>query len=278
VTTVTPFSASEALAHVRHLSTAIAARPAGSYRERAAASYIASRLAAFGYTVRYQAVRLPHGRTSKNVIAVKKGATPNQFILGAHYDSVGGSPGANDNGSGTGVLLELARVLKDRDVQPTIQFVFFCAEELGVDRRRHLHHWGSHAFVSHLSRAQRSIISGMMSVDMVGYGSRFHWRTIGSGPQELSRLLRSFAYRNGFSMSYLRDPLPTGQSDHEPFELAGVPVSWIQWRSDPTYHSRYDAAGHIRWARLDSAGSLLEKLMTRLSRKNLQDLRAANRN
>ncbi len=54
------------------------------------------------------------------------------LIIGAHFDAVAGAPGADDNGSGTAALLELARVLKDRPLQRSVRLIFFNLEEIGL--------------------------------------------------------------------------------------------------------------------------------------------------
>jgi hypothetical protein len=66
-----------------------------------------------------------------NLIAELVGnATPKEIVLvGAHYDSVQGSPGANDNGSGVAALLEIARQLRGKNCAKTIRFVLFANEE-----------------------------------------------------------------------------------------------------------------------------------------------------
>jgi len=66
-------------------------------------------------------------------------------VVGAHYDSInkhGGSPGANDNASGVGVILEAARVLKRADLPYVVEFVAFGAEE-SVDGNLAHQHYGS---------------------------------------------------------------------------------------------------------------------------------------
>jgi hypothetical protein len=101
----------------------------------AAARYIEGVLGTGGYQVRRQ-VYDAGGHTVRNIevsIAnVDQGAKPARiFIVGAHYDSAPGAPGANDNGSGAAAVLELARLLKD--MHPTrgteLKFVFFVNEE-----------------------------------------------------------------------------------------------------------------------------------------------------
>lgn len=100
-----------------------------------AAGYIEATLAAMGYEVRRQ--QYTHeGQQVRNLevslINTSKGKPPARiFIIGAHYDSARGAPGANDNGSGTAAVLELARMLKGiRLSQGTeLKFVFFVNEE-----------------------------------------------------------------------------------------------------------------------------------------------------
>ena len=71
------------------------------------------------------------GVRSANIEVNKTGTTkPDEIILiGAHYDSVTGSPGANDNGSGVAALLEMSRLLRDVEMQRSVRFVAFVNEE-----------------------------------------------------------------------------------------------------------------------------------------------------
>jgi len=64
-------------------------------------------------------------RTSRNVIAEKPGAGEGVVVLGGHYDSVSGMAGANDNASGTAVLLAIAHKLANVDLPFTLRFVPF---------------------------------------------------------------------------------------------------------------------------------------------------------
>lgn len=73
------------------------------------------------------------GNTTKNLILTKTGTTyPNTFvIICGHYDTIVG-PGVNDNGSGTAVILEMARILKDVPTEYSIKFINFTGEEQGL--------------------------------------------------------------------------------------------------------------------------------------------------
>ncbi len=96
----------------------------------AAATFIEGELASCGYTVRsqeYTAERV----VVRNIEAELPGSdNANEVIIvGAHYDSVSGSPGANDNGSGVAALLELARAMAGEAPARTVRFVAFVNEE-----------------------------------------------------------------------------------------------------------------------------------------------------
>jgi Zn-dependent M28 family amino/carboxypeptidase len=263
--------------HVEVLADTIGVRREGTDAERRAGAYIARQLAAFGYRVRYQTVALPNGTETRNVYAVKKGTSPLRIVLGAHYDSKRPSPGANDNGSGVGIVLELARVLKSRRLAPTLVFVFFGAEEMiGSDGDEH--HFGSRAFVERMNGEQRAQVAAMVSVDMVGAGDEFLLRTMGRGPGRLSDVLLAFARQVGTDVVYRKDPGESGWSDHEPFEMAGIPAAWLEWVSDPVYHTSEDTPGHIRISRIRTTGRLLQRFITTTKIGRLRRLAAANTN
>jgi hypothetical protein len=97
---------------------------------QAAARYITDAFTELGY----QPVAHPYhvGRyLVQNIEAVKSGSpeTDEIIVIGAHYDSVRGSPGANDNASGVAALLELARMLHAQPVAREVRFVAFVNEE-----------------------------------------------------------------------------------------------------------------------------------------------------
>lgn len=73
------------------------------------------------------------GNECYNLIVTKSGLLfPNEYlIIDGHYDTWNG-PGANDNGTGTAIVLECARLLKDLDTEYSIRFIHFSAEEVGL--------------------------------------------------------------------------------------------------------------------------------------------------
>src|SRR5437762_10975013 len=107
------------------------------------------------------------GRACHNIEAEIRGVRPQVVLIGAHYDSVFGSPGANDNGSGVAAMLALARRFAGKPVGQTLRFVAFVNEEppyfLGGDM-------GSFVYASRC-RARGDKISAMISLETIGYFS-----------------------------------------------------------------------------------------------------------
>ncbi|MDJ1156642.1 M28 family peptidase [Chelatococcus sp. SYSU_G07232] len=104
---------------------------------QAAASYIENEWGAQGYAVARIAYTVA-GLPCANLEAVRRGGAREREILlvGAHYDTVAGSPGANDNGSGVAALLELSRMFAGLDPAMTVRFVAFVNEEAPFFRSR----------------------------------------------------------------------------------------------------------------------------------------------
>lgn len=264
------FDVSRAMTHVRAIA-GFGSRRAGGSGERQALDYVASQLSSYGYTVGRQAVLIPGG-ISGNVLAERKGSSAEVIVIGAHADTKAPSPGGNDNASGLATMLELARVLAQAPVTPTVRFIAFGAEEISGTSPDD-HHFGSRGYVAALSSAQRANIAGMVSVDMVGYGDTFNVRSMGIGSKSVVYSLQGRASYTGVSLPYLRDPGRYGWSDHEGFERAGIPAAWLEWREDPLYHTIGDTASHVDATCVDSTGRLLRGWTLSLSPSQVSALR-----
>jgi Zn-dependent M28 family amino/carboxypeptidase len=117
--------------HVFYLAGEIGERNTGHYAALGkAAQYIKARFQELGLAVREDSYLL-HGKEMSNLVAEIIGASnPGEIVVvGAHYDSISGSPGANDNGSGVAAVLELARLLKDARPARTVRLIAFVNEE-----------------------------------------------------------------------------------------------------------------------------------------------------
>lgn len=259
--TAAAFDLEQCVSHTRYLASVIGAREEGSQGEALASLYIQDRLREYGYAPFEQAFQLPRsGLSSLNVVATLAGGDRPQYrlVIGAHMDTrnrTGVCPGANDNATGCAVLLELARVLKiNRRVVPAIDFVFFGAEEIPPEGSPDDHHFGSRHFVALQGAGELANIAGMISVDMVGYGSDFHARNMCRAPQAMVDLLLGSGRSLG--LTYKQDP--EGMSDHEPFETAGIPSVWVESRDDPSIHGPGDTFEHVDFSKVQNAGLLVQ--------------------
>ncbi len=252
------FSAQRALATARFLSRTIGPRPAGSAAERRAARHVAARLRALGYAVRVQHLSLgPGGGRTQNVIGLRR--HPRQagrLLLGAHLDTVARDrcPGANDNASGVGTTLELARVLARADVPCSLEIVFFGAEE----------QQGARSLVGSNGYVQRCVGNrprAMLCLDMVGRGADLRL-VAGSGrASRLTERLRLSARRLGLAC---RSETSRFGSDHAPFAAVGVPAVWLQRVPDPDNHTRRDTLDRLDPAALQGTGRLVAHMVLHL--------------
>ncbi|HVP80459.1 MAG TPA: M28 family peptidase [Thermodesulfobacteriota bacterium] len=126
-----------------------------------AAQYIKNEFLKTGSEVKEECFEW-EGRSYKNIVAEKKGRmSPGRvLILGAHYDTVPGSPGADDNASAVAVLLEIARNIESVSLEMTVRLIAFTLEEYG--------YLGSSQYVGSLKKGKEEIL-GMISLEMVGF-------------------------------------------------------------------------------------------------------------
>ncbi len=131
-----------------------------------AAGFIAGEFQAAGYGPRDQEF-LFRGELFRNVIAELPGTGPSaqSLVIGAHYDTVETTPGADDNASGVACLLELARMLSGMRLKGTVRFAAFVLEEPPAYRTEGM---GSYHYAESLKESGIPI-HGMICLEMVGY-------------------------------------------------------------------------------------------------------------
>ncbi len=101
-------------------------------------------------------------------VDIKGTVSPEQMlIVGAHFDAVAGTPGADDNGSGTAGALEIARVFQGLEPERTIRIVFFNLEEIGLVGSS----YHANAVIKPAIDEGELEVVGMMSLEMLGYYS-----------------------------------------------------------------------------------------------------------
>lgn len=256
---------------------------------RAAEVYIRDVWYQYGYSVTAQEYSLMDIRCS-NLEVTKVGTRhANKTILvGAHYDSVAGAPGANDNGSGVATLLEMSRLLSDTDNHQTIRFVAFVNEEPPFF---HTHQQGSYLY-ARAARQRSEDIRLMIALETIGYFRdqpnsqhyppffRFFFpdranfiafvANFRSRPV-LRKLARAFRNASDFPLQYLAtSALVPGVSwsDHLWFWRHGyraVMVTDTAFYRYPYYHGPGDTAEKLDYERLAQLAEGLAAAIARLA-------------
>ena len=171
---LTPEEAALAASLERHIAT-IAAREhnVAHYDElEKAARYIEAALASLGYAVGRQEFSAD-GKAVRNIDVTVEPARgnfdPEVIVVGAHYDSAPGSPGANDNASGAAAVIELARLLRDLDgsAGKRIRLALFVNEEPPYFRTEAM---GSLNYARALAQRNERVVA-MYSLETIGFYS-----------------------------------------------------------------------------------------------------------
>jgi len=255
------YDVSVAMRAVRHLAGDIGPRQATSPAFREAADWVADQLERTGYDVHRQRFAVPGGVSwgvpvaagrSQNVVATEPGFDPTQphLVVGAHLDTVPQAPGAEDNATGVGVLLALARTdLEER--LPVVLVAFGAEEPRGPTDAEH--HFGSRHYVASMSPAERQAVRGMLSLDRVGVGSVIPVGSAGESDAVQRQALRA-AERAGVPA---RAVAGQRSSDHWSFVRAGLPGARIGSTPYAGYHSAGDVPSVVNRAQLDRVGRLV---------------------
>jgi glutaminyl-peptide cyclotransferase len=254
--TPTPFDSTRAYNHVRD-QVAFGPRPAGSPANDKTRAYIISTLGKSGYT----AVEQPFDTTTPvgpvkmaNIVATLPGERPERIAIASHFDTKPINEfrfvGANDGGSSTGALLELARVLKARPKPRfTIEFLFFDGEEAYGEWRDPNHTYGSRHYVT-AARAAGTLagLKALILLDMIG-DRALNLRRDTNSATWLTDIFWATAKRLGHGANFLDEPFPV-EDDHIPFVKAGVPSVDLIDLDYPAWHTAGDTLDKV------SAGSL----------------------
>lgn len=195
------FSENDSYTHTIVLSRDVGSRVSGSPNNEQAADYISKKFEEYGLKVEEQEFKF-NSRFSndgkeasnggaikgRNIIGILDGKSQKKIIIGAHYDTVPDTPGANDNAAGVGILLEIAEALADnKNFNHTIVFIAFDAEEHYLA--------GSSYYLQNVENPET--IDFMIDIDSIGRGNFLVptiWNHEGSS-------------RNFFQSGYLQSPL-----------------------------------------------------------------------
>ena len=192
---------------------------------------------------------------SQNVIAEKPGQGTGVVILGAHYDTVPDIAGANDNASGTAVLLTMARELSQQSFPFDLQLIAFGSEELGLRGSRH--------YVESLSTEQQGRVIAMLNFDSLGNGSRLRAR----GDDILTQPLMEDSKARGIELT-VRQSRGRGGSDHASFAAVGIPNIFFSSNDFSRLHTPEDTLESINSQLLGDTVQLALNLLDVLSKDN----------
>jgi Zn-dependent M28 family amino/carboxypeptidase len=272
-----PSLAARLEARVRHLSHTIGER---HYLRpealTATAHYVEGQLSSVGINViRHDFSVNGQGFTNLEVLVPRADSSsgePACIVVGAHYDTVPGTPGADDNASGVAALIELAQQLGRERLGRTVRFVFFPNEEPPFFPDAGM---GSAAYASKLRR-EHVDVHVMISLEMLGYysdrpksqkyppglslfypdrGNFIGFISNLASRQRLRETKRAFMASTQFPCESLAAPewtVVVGLSDHHSFWSQGYPALMVTdtaFMRNPHYHGSSDSAETLDYAR-----------------------------
>lgn len=218
--------------------------------------------------------------TSQNVAAIVPGTdstlSGEYVVVGGHYDHLGLSNdrgvdplwqfptmhlGADDNGSGTVAVLELARRFAVHPARRPVMFANFSAEELGLI--------GSTAFIKN-SPVPRDAIVTMVNLDMIGRLRDKHLIVYGSGDNDkVDRLVDSVKrLPPALDLEIDRQSFPSSRSDQGPFARVGIPVIGFFTGFHADYHRSGDVVARINFPGMESIVELAERVIRTIADGN----------
>ena len=258
------FSGEKALAHVQAL-VRLGPRPPQSDALQKARAYLRQKLEGTGWQVIEQPFtdQTPRGQVRfVNLIAHRpnESAGTKLFLLASHYDTKSFDSirfvGANDGGSSTGALLEMARVLDQHpDLAAQIELVFFDGEEAYERFSPEDGLYGSRYFASQAQKAEKTeFYRGGIVWDMIGDRELTITLPIDSPPRLVEGIFAAadaLKVRNHFT--YLNEPMI---DDHSPLNVVGIPTIDLIDFDYPPWHTSGDTMDKLSAESLQIVGAV----------------------
>ena len=257
------FDSSRAYEHLRQIVN-IGPRPAGSPGSARTRGYITEQLKAAGVSVAEQSfvAKTPIGEIAMvNLVATIPGALKERIAIAGHYDTKLFREfrfvGANDGGSSTAFLIELARVLKGRANPFTVELIFFDGEEATLrDWGPGDHTYGSQHYVDQARKGGTLAgLKALVLVDMIGERAPQFMREAKS-TRWLTDVIWSTAQKMGHRTIFVNAEMPV-EDDHVPFLEAGVPAVDIIDLDYTAWHTQADTLDQVSARSLQIVGDVL---------------------
>lgn len=219
-------------------------RTAGTDSVVAARNWINAKFASFGYDSIYNDMFFANvsggNKPCFNVVATKLGTLfpERHIIVGAHHDGVSTSPAADDNGTGTAAVLEVARVLHDIPTDVSIIFITFDAEEYGLHGAWHY---------ANTAVAEGEKIVFMFNMDMIGHLSNdTHAKLYHGAVTRFAQKWIDIAGQMVGITGHLSGS--SGGSDHYPFIQKGFEAAFLhEYYFSSVYHSVRDSTSYVNF-------------------------------
>jgi Zn-dependent M28 family amino/carboxypeptidase len=280
----------ELRANVQKLAGEIGERNMWHYAQlNAAADFIEDSFSRAGLASRRNSYEM-HGQPCHNIEAEIPGAESEIILVGAHYDSVFGSPGANDNGTGVAATLALARLLASAKPQHTLRFVAFVNEE----PPHFLSDEMGSLIYARRCKERGDKISAMISLETIGYfsdapesqtypspGLGLFYPKVGNFIGFVSNIQSGALLRRVIALFRKHGKIPS-EGAALPAFVPGVSWSdqWSFWRQGypaimvtdtapfryPYYHSSNDTPGKLEYNRFTLVVSGMEKVIQDLDK------------
>jgi len=269
------FDGGRALEHLRAI-VSFGPRPAGSAAAAETRRYVQAQMAAIGVPVAAQAFDTPTpiGPVKMvNLRATIPGTSADRIVIGGHYDTKlfrnFRFVGANDAGSSTAFLIEMARVLKARKNPLTVELLFLDGEEAFVDwYLGEDHTYGSRHYVREASRTgDLARIKAMILVDMIGDRDLVIKRESNSTAW-LTDLIWSSARSLGHGAHFVAEPYAV-EDDHIPFLQAGVPAVNLIDMDYPPWHTPDDTLDKVSARSMEVVGRVLTAALPKIEARLL---------
>ncbi|HVS74967.1 MAG TPA: M28 family peptidase [Candidatus Acidoferrales bacterium] len=266
------FDGRKAFAHVARL-TQMGARQSGTPGILPAQQYILSELKSYGCTVEtddFHADTPAGSLAMKNILAKIPGERPDVVLFAGHYDTkrLENFVGADDGGSSTAVMLELARVLCGKRGRDTVWVAFFDGEEaVRPEWKDPDNCYGSRQLAARLAiSGELKRIKAMLLADIVGY-KELRLRRDSSSTEWLTDVVWSVADKLGYSNVFVGEENPIGGDDHLPFIRRGVAATDVIDFEIPYWHTPQDTLDKISARSLAVVGHVLLESLPELARR-----------